>query len=233
MIRRWAQCCAHSALLIAACFPLQAAALGDFKFEQNPGEEQQKAEEDKRRGRIAVNLSTPCRQALKGKKIMVVIGEQHSSGYVIAEQQNYGAHFQVINARLRNLGLQTFTPEEIRGQIAQAELDAYFKNDPDGALSASRRLGAAFVLRGLITSHASQNPMMRVNQVSVRMGFSLASFSGKHIADAEASAMSYAGPDVREMARTLLDEQAGEVVSKLYSQYCRNADVAAPASPEE
>ena len=70
---------------------------------------------------------------------------------MLAQQQNYGPHFQVINGRLREPRLQTFTPEEIRKQIAQAEIDAYFKNDPDAALSASRRLGAAFVLRGLIT----------------------------------------------------------------------------------
>ena len=36
------------------------------------------------------------------------------------------------------LGLRTYTPEEIRSQIAQAEIDAYFRNDPDAALSASR-----------------------------------------------------------------------------------------------
>jgi hypothetical protein len=146
---------------------------------------------------------------------------------VLAQQQNYGPHYQVINARLRSLGLQTFTPEEIRKQIAQAEIDAYFKNDPDAALSASRRLGASFVLRGLITSQATVNPVLRVNQVSVGMGFSLASSNGKNISDAGAAAASYAGPDVRAMALTLLNEQADEVVSKLYSDYCRNADVAA------
>jgi hypothetical protein len=34
--------------------------------------------------RIAYELSTPCRNDLKGKKIMVVIGEQQSDGYVQA-----------------------------------------------------------------------------------------------------------------------------------------------------
>ncbi|HTO46799.1 MAG TPA: hypothetical protein VML91_04100, partial [Burkholderiales bacterium] len=160
---------------------------------------------------------------------MVIIGEQQSNGYVLAQQQNYGPHFQIINARLRGLGLQTFTPEEIRKQIAQAEIDAYFRNDPDAALSASRRLGASFVMRGLITSQASVNPVLRINQVSVGMGFTLTSASGKNIADAAASAASYAGPDVRAMAVTLLNEQADEVVSKLYSDYCRNADIGASA----
>jgi hypothetical protein len=215
---------AGTALLIAALLPSGAAAQG-FKFSQDPGAQQQAAEEAARQQRIANNLSTPCRDAIKNKKIMLIIGEQQSNGVVLAQQQNYGPHFQVINMRLRGLGLQTYTPEEIRKQIAQAEIDAYFKNDPDAALSASRRLGASFVLRGLITSQASVNPVLRINQVSVGMGFTLAASSGKNIADASAAAASYAGPDVRAMALTLLNEQADEVVSKLYSDYCRNADV--------
>ena len=149
--------------------------------------------------------------------------------WVLAQQQNYGPHFQVINARLQALGLRTYTPEEIRKQIAQAEIDAYFKNDPDGALSAARRLGASFVLRGLITSQSSVNPVLRVNQVSVGMGFTLAASDGRTVADAAAAAASYAGPDVRSMAFTLLNEEADEVVSKLYSDYCRNAAPTAPA----
>src|SRR6266480_3682193 len=77
-------------------------------------------------------------------------------------QQDDGPHFQAINTRLRALGLKTYTPEEIRRQIAQAEIDAYFRNDPDAALAASKRLGASFILRGLISSQATRNPMMAV-----------------------------------------------------------------------
>ena len=228
MFRRSATQCARIALAAVAFLPLGVSAQQGFSFsqDQEKSAREQAATEAARQQRIANNLSTPCRDAIRNKKIMLIIGEQQSNGYVLAQQQNYGPHFQVINARLRGLGLQTFTPEEIRKQIAQAEIDAYFKNDPDAALSASRRLGAAFVLRGLITSQATVNPVLRVNQVSVGMGFSLASSNGKHVADASAAAASYSGPDVRAMALTLLDEQADEVVSKLYSDYCRNADVA-------
>ena len=165
---------------------------------------------------------------------MLIIGEQQSNGVVLAQQlETYGPHFQVINARLRASACRPTRPRRSGKQIAQAEIDAYFKNDPDKALSASRRLGAAFVLRGLITSQATVNPVLRVNQVSVGMGFSLASSNGKHVADASAAAASYAGPDVRAMALTLLNEQADEVVSKLYSDYCRNADVGASAKAKK
>jgi hypothetical protein len=213
---------------IVALVAVGPAAAQGFRFEQNPGADQAAAEAAARQGRVAANLSTPCRQAIKDRKIMVVIGEQQSNGVVAAQQANYGPHFQVVNGRLQQLGLRTYTPEEIRKQIAQAEIDAYFRNDPEAAISASKRLGAHFVLRGLIISQAAYNPVVRVNQVSVGMGFTLAAADGRTVADAAASAASYAGPDVRAMALTLLNEQADEVVSKLYADYCRNAEAPPP-----
>ena len=217
------------AVAAALLLPAVSAAQG-FKFEQNPGADQRSAETAARQQRVAENLSAPCKQAIRDKKIMVMIGEQQSNGVVVARQDNYGPHFQLINGRLQQLGLRTYTPEEIRKQIAQAEIDAFFRNDPDAALSASKRLGANFILRGLITSDARYNPIVRVNEVSVGMGFTLAAANGRTVADSAASAASFAGVDVRSMALTLLNEQADEVVSKLYSDYCRNAEVAAPAA---
>jgi hypothetical protein len=199
-----------------------------FKFSQPDTTGQQ--EEAAKQQRIYDQLSVPCKASIKDKKIMVVIGEQQSNGYIATQQQNYGAHFDAINMRLRSLGLRTYTPEEIRRQIAQAEIDAYFKNDPDAALAASKKLGAAFVLRGLISSQATGNLVMRVNQVSVNMGFTLAASNGRQVATAEASSSSYAGADVGKMALTLVNEQADEVVAKLYAEYCANAGIApAPA----
>lgn len=217
--------------LAAAGLAASGALAQGFKFEQEPGAAQHQPAAE-RQQRVAANLSTPCTQAIKDKKIMLVIGEQQSDGAVGARQENYGPHFQLINARLQQLGLRTYTPEEIRKQVAQAEIDAYFRNDADAALSASRRLGASFVLRGLIVSEARYNPIVRVNEVSVGMGFTLAAANGRTVADASASAASFAGQDVRAMALTLLDEQADEVLSKLYSDYCRNAlpNASAPAA---
>lgn len=194
----------------------------DFRF-SDPPDDSAAREAAARDERIAQDLSAPCRADLKNKKIMVIIGERGSSGAIEAQQQNYGPHYRAINRRLQALGLRTYTPEQIRAQIAQAELDAYFKNDPDAALSASRRLGASFVLRGLISSEAMRNPMMQVNQVSVNMGFTLTASNGRVISDTDATASSYAGADVRRMAQTLIDEHADEVVAKLYGDYCRNA----------
>lgn len=200
-----------------------------FKFSQP--DESDRLEQEARQDRIAEQLSTPCRAELKGKKIMLVIGERQSNGYIAAQQQNYGPHFQSINARLRALGLRTYTPEEIRRQIAQAEIDAYFRNDPDAMLSASKRLGASFVLRGLISSQAARNPMMAVNQVSVNMKFTLYGSDGRLISDTETSSSSYAGANVERMALTLVNENADEVVPALYADYCRRAGPASARKP--
>lgn len=216
-------------LLLAVPFVAGLAHAQGFRFSE-PDESQraQQAAKAAQEDRIAWELSTPCRADLKGKKIMVVIGEQQSNGFVSANQQNYGPHFQAINGRLRALGLTTFTPEEIRAQIRQAEIDAYFKNNPDLALSAAKRLGASFVLRGLITSEATMNPIIAVNQVTVGMGFTLAASNGRIVSDVGASAGSYAGANVAQMALTLVEEQADEVVARLYGDYCRNAGLGKP-----
>jgi hypothetical protein len=211
------------AVVLALAAPVAGAQPG-FRFSQpDDTDRAEQAAREAREDRIAEGLSTPCRADLRNKKIMVVIGEQRSDGYIVAEQTNYGPHYRAINDRLKSLGLRTYTPEEIRRQIAQAEIDAQFRNDPDAALSASKRLGASFVLRGLITSQAVPNPVMRVNQVSVTMGFTLTGSNGRLVSTADAHSASYAGADVAKMALTLVDEQADEVVAKLYGDYCRNA----------
>lgn len=212
---------AAALIVVGSLAALPALAAQGFKFGQE--EQADRAAEQARSARIAEEISTPCRSSLKDKKIMVLIGVRQSNGYIAAQQQNYGPHFHAINARLRALGLRTYTPEEIRRQIAQAEIDAYFRNDPDAMLSASKRLGASFVLRGLISSEATRNAIINVNQVSVNMTFTLYGADGRFIADNMASTGSYAGANVEGMALTLVNEKADEVVPALYADYCRNA----------
>src|SRR5580765_5961423 len=175
--------------ILAALAAGPAAAAEGFKFSEQ--DDADRAESEARQSRIAEQLSTPCRADLKGKKIMVIIGEMRSNGVIYAQQQNYGPHFQAINTRLRGLGLRSYTPEEIRRQIAQAEIDAYFRNDPDAALAASKKLGASFVLRGLITAQSGMNPLMAVNQVTISMDFTLYGANGRVVAEAHANSASY------------------------------------------
>ena len=217
--------------LVLSAVPLSDRALAQQGFKFSQPDDAERMEEAARQQRIADRLSTPCRADLKNKKIMVVIGEVQSNGVIAAQQQNYGPHFDAINARLRALGLRTYTPAEIRRQIAQAEIEAYFRNDPDAALSASKRLGASFILRGLISSQGTPNLMMAVNQVSVVMGFTLTGADGRQISDVSAESASYAGSDVRRMALTLVNEKADDVVAGLYADYCRSAGLSARHAP--
>ena len=210
---------AAGALLLAA---LPAAAQQGFKFSTE--DETDKAREAQRRETIQAQLATPCRNKIKNQKIMVLIGE-NQAGRILASQGSYRPHFEAINSRLRSLGLRTYTQAEITAQVAQAELEAHFRNDPDAAIGAAKRLAAQYVLKGLITTQAVRNSMINVNQVNVSMNFTLTGADGRTISQASAQDASYSGSDTTGMALTLINERADEVVARLYSDYCRAAGV--------
>ena len=208
---------------VAVFLALLPAALGAQGFKFSNEDKAQREEQAQRNQRIAQQLSTPCLERIKNRKIAVLIGEE-VNGVVQARQASFSPHFDAINSRLQNLGLRTYTQEQIRKQIAQAEIDAYFKNNPDAALSAARRLAANYTLKGLISARAMRNPMIPVNQVAVSMQFVLTGSDGKRVAQADAQSQSFSGADVQGMALTLINEQAEEVVAKLYSEYCQQPD---------
>jgi hypothetical protein len=113
-----------------------------FKFSNEDASAKADREaEAQRRAQVQSQLATPCRDKIKNQKIMVLIGEDRN-GMIFASQASYSSHVGAINDRLQSLGLKTYSQEQIRGQVAQAEIDAYFKNDPDAAISASKRLAA-------------------------------------------------------------------------------------------
>jgi hypothetical protein len=215
-------------LLLAASAALLAASVQAQGFRFSNEEESRKAAEEAerqdRQARVGSLLATPCRDKIKNQKIMVLIGENRN-GAILAKQAAYDSHFEAINQRLRSLGLRTYTQEEIRRQVAQAEIDAYFKNNPDAAISASKRLAAQYILRGLIDTQMTRNPIVNVNQVSIRLNFTLTGSNGQMISQASAKNESYAGQDVLGMALTLINERADEVVAQLYSDYCRKTGV--------
>lgn len=211
------------ASLIALCvslFTTTAVHGQGFKFSNE--DQSDKAREAARQEKVHSLLATPCRDRIKNQKIMVLIGEDRN-GIVYASQASYSPHVDAINGRLKSLGLRTYSPDEIRKQIAQAEIDAYFRNDPDAAISASKRLAAQYILRGLIATQSGRNAIVNVNQVSVSMNFTLTGSNGRMISQADAKNESYAGRDTRGMALTLINERADEVVAQLYSDYCQRA----------
>ena len=184
------------------------------------------AQENQRQARVQALLASPCQTKIKNQKIMVLIAEQVNAqngqfGQLQVAQSGYSGHFDALNARLQSLGLKTYTQAQITAQIAQAEIDAYFKNKPDAALSASKRLAAQYVLKGLIASEVTYNPIVRVNQVAISMRFTLSDAAGRVLSQTQVSNASYSGSDTAAMALTLIEEKADEVVAELYSAYCR------------
>jgi hypothetical protein len=211
-------------LLAALTVGLSVQAQG-FKFsDPDPSEKAGKDAQDKRNAQVQEMLAAPCLSRIKNQKIMVVIAE-NKDGFISANQAVYNTHVSAINDRLQGVGLRTFTPAQIRAQVAQAEINAFFKNDPDAAISASRRLAAQYILRGVITSNTHRNAIVNVNQVSIGMKFTLTGANGRMISQASANNESYAGHDVAGMALTLVEESAEEVVAKLYSDHCKAAGV--------
>jgi hypothetical protein len=210
-------------ILFAWLSAATAAQAQGFKFSnENEADQAAQAAEADRQANVQSLLATPCRDKIKNQKIMVLIGEDRN-GVIFASQASYSPHFNAINDRLRSLGLKTYTQEQIRKQIAQAEIDAYFRNDPDAAISASKRLAAQYILRGVIATQADRNPIVNVNQVSVSMNFTLTGANGRMISQASATNESYAGRDIMGMALTLINERADEVVAQLYNDYCQKA----------
>lgn len=206
--------------LLVALLPLAVFAHSALAFKFSEEDDKSVVEEAARAGRGSPLVSAPCQRQLKGQKIMLVIAERTGNGYSTS-QSRYGPHFQALNQRLRGLGLKTYTQEEIKRQIAQAEIEAHFRNDPDAAINASKKLGANFVLRGLITTQTGINPVLRINEVATNMGFTLVSASGKTISSVTAHTESYSGTDTLGMALALVNEQADEVVARLYNDHCR------------
>ena len=209
-------------LLTAAVLTVSAQAQG-FKFsDPDPADKADKEAQDKRQTEVQGMLATPCRDKIKNQKIMVVIAENRD-GAISANQAVYNTHVSALNDRLQSVGLRTFTPAQIKAQVAQAEINAFFKNDPDAAISASRRMAAQYILRGVISSSTHRNAIINVNQVSIGMKFTLTGANGKMISQASAKNESYAGHDVAGMALTLVEESAEDVVAKLYSDHCKLA----------
>ena len=204
---------------LAAALLLLAAPAHAFSFAEEDAKE--RAASSSQHGAPAA-IPAACKERLKNEHVLVLVAEQGNRG-VNADQGRYGAHFMAIDQRLRRQGMQTYTPEEIRKKVAQAEIEAHFRNDPDAALAAAKNMGATLTLRGVMGSRRSVNPILHINEVAVYMNFSLIGADGHLVADASAAADSYSGSDTLGMALTLINEQADGVVSRLIRGYCKGS----------
>jgi hypothetical protein len=193
-----------------------------FSADAQKARAQAEAEQQQQAQEIERLVSVPCQRRLKNRKILQLVAERSASGWQTT-QERYGPFFQVIDRRLQALGLQTYTQEQIRQRIAQAEVEAYFNNDPDAALAASKRLGADYVLRGSISTTAAVNPVVQINEVAVTVDLTLADASGRVLSEVGSHSESYSGTDTLGTAFALVREQADRMVAQLYNDYCRKA----------
>jgi len=210
-------------VLLCLCSSGGAVAQDQFSFSSQAAKEQQKADADAaaRAQSIQALVSVPCPQRVKDQKILLLVGEQ-ASGRWLASQDRYGRLIQILDARLKGLGLKPYTEEEIKASIAQAEIEAYFNNDPDAAVAASKRLGAGYLVKGSITSRAGSNPLVGVKEVDVNIDLTLSTVDGRVVSDVSAHSGSYSGSDTLGTAVQLVKEQADLLVAQLYSDFCQN-----------
>lgn len=190
-----------------------------FSFSEEENKQRESSRTSAARQRAAAHINPACQEALRGKTIMVVVGERTAKG-MSGDQSSYSSHFQAIDRRLKRLGLNTITQAEMKAKIAQAEIDAYLNNDMDAALNASKKMGTHFILKGVISSRSAINPVLRIPEVYISMHFTLNGADGRVYSEASASAESYSGTNTGGMALTLINEQADGVVARLSRDYC-------------
>jgi hypothetical protein len=202
-----------------------APAAEPFHFSTRVEQEQaaEQAAEAQRADSILQLVSVPCRDRLKNRKILQLMAE-HREGRWLTEQDRYGRLTSIIDTRMRALGLGTYTQEQITSAVAQAEVNAYFNNDPDGALAASKRLAADYILRGDLTMTTGVNQVVGVREVAVDLQLTLSSASGQQLSAVDAHSESFSSVDTLGTASALLKRQADQLVAQLYNDYCRKAD---------
>jgi hypothetical protein len=223
MIRRRGGCRVF-AILISLIAGHTVTAADDFRFSTETEKARSSREDADRQQAEAIRtlVSVPCRQTLKNRRIVQLIAEQTVDQW-LTDQARYGSLVSVLDSRLQALGLRTYSRQQIREGIARAEIDAYFRNDPDAALAASKRLGADFVLRGTVSTRVGVNPVVRVQEVAVNIELTLSTAGGRVLSTVDAHSDSYSGNDTQSTALALVREQADQLVAKLYNDFCRQA----------
>jgi hypothetical protein len=219
----WVAALSFSVSTAALFAPLPAAAQG-FKFSEAEKAEKQEAANDaaQRQDRINALLSTPCKAKLKNQKILMMIGLERGD-IVDARQGAYSSQFNAIASRLKTIGLRVLTQGELRAQIAQAEIDAFFKGNTDAAMSASRRMAAQYTLKGLIRTATGTNAIVNVKQVQMNMDFVLTGANGQVLSQVTKSDTSFSGMDVQGTSMELINKHADEAVAEMYAEYCAKA----------
>ena len=204
--------------LVAIFFFSLVSSVLAFSFSEYAANE--KEEEKKAALQDEVSVQVSCSSALKSKKIALLIAEQEHLGPFVLRQFRHSRFYQEINQKLQQLGLRTYSPEEISSQIAVAELNAILNNDIQAAENASKHLGADFFIKGLISTRTGTNLVTGIKEVYVSFDFTLTDASGSVISTSSLSGESYSNADVIGSLYRVVKEHSSRLVNTLYNDYC-------------
>ncbi len=212
-------------LLIGFSASFYATCYG-FNFDEY--EREQSAEERGNRDEIQRLISVSCAKLLKNRTIALVVAQRssHDFRHYFYNRAELGDFYPVLNAKLRRLGLKTFSPSEIKARIADAEMQAFLNNDQDAALNAASRLGAAFFIKGVISTRTQFNPVVHIDEIFITMDFTLTDRRGREISAVTISDSSFSNADIYGTMRKMVREKADYVVARLYHDYCTDRNVA-------
>ncbi|MFN0299079.1 MAG: caspase domain-containing protein [Burkholderiales bacterium] len=171
--------------------PVAPPSGGRQTFSFAAAEQQAEREATARRDETSAALSGACAPARKRAGIRIEVQEQMGRKLTTSMAQPMGATATAITDRLRRAGL-TIDP----GAKAQ------------------------YVLRGIVSSNAGTNRLVRVNEVSISAALDLVDASGRLVGNFLSREESFAGADLMFAYRDLAQRQADELAARIYRDFC-------------
>lgn len=173
-----------------------------------------------------------CPDSLTTSRIATMIGERHrDKRYVyrwygrkdllITEQSLYGRLIDKLNNGFKQLGLTTYTEEEINDQIAREEQEAFLNNDIEAAMSAAERLQADYMLKGVISTHRQTNKVVNVDEVFVVIDLSLYASDGTQLSSARVKEATFSDADISATVQDIVSKQASRITYELFAEHCK------------
>ncbi|MFM9888244.1 MAG: caspase domain-containing protein [Burkholderiales bacterium] len=168
-----------------------AAQPGRQTFSFAAAEQQTERDATARRDESSAALSGACAPARKRAGIRIEVEEQMGRKLTASMARPMGVTATGISDRLRRAGLTI---------------------DPGGK--------AQYVLRGVVSSNAGTNRLVRVNEISISAALDLFDASGRLVGNFLSREESYAGADLMFAYRDLAQRQAEELAGRIYRDFC-------------
>jgi hypothetical protein len=183
-----------------------------------------------------------CPSSLKSKKIAIMIGENHRDerpGHYRAytalitvgdpdwdrrfgtRKSVYGPLVEQFNQGFHQLGLKTFSAAEINDQIAREEQEAFLNDDLDAAMTASERLQADYILKGIISTLAQTNKSVKVDELFITISLSLVDTKGNQVSTAQVSETTFSDADIMNTVHKMVNKRANAIIAKLFAGICK------------